>query len=127
MTEQLIPEPLEVAFKYPGSTSLPQPILDPDWMPYFLIDLGLSVYSILTCFGILLREKWGWFLAIPLHIVVFAVHLAASISLGQTIEQGLIGSFDGSAGRYASVIISLAALYLLLRKDVRAFLKVSNT
>ena len=126
MSEQLARDPLEVSFKYPGAPSRPQPLLDPESMSYFLIDFGLSAYSILACFGILLRQKWGWFLTIPLHIIVFAVHLAASISLGQTIEQGLIGSFDGSAGRYASMVISLVSLYFLSRKDVRVFLAVSK-
>lgn len=89
-------------------------------MPYFLIDFGLSAFSILACFGILLREKWGWFLAILVHMSVFVVHLAASLSVGPgSIDYGLIGSFDASAGRYASMLISLISLYLLSRRDVR--------
>ena len=110
----------EIAFAYP-----PRPIIEP--FIYFLIDIPLLLVCIISGIGLFKRQRWSWFVAIGLHVVVFSVHVAACITVGpDATGRGFIGSFDGSYGRYASISISLISLYFLSRKDVRNHLSKSQ-
>jgi len=115
--------PLETAFVY--GTPSTTPLIDS--IAYFVFFVSLFFVSIVASIAVFRQQRWAWFLAIALHMAVFAFHLAASISIGRdSNDLGFIGSFDGSAGKYASMLISLVSLYLLSRKDVRTFLTVIN-
>lgn len=107
----------EVSFVYP-----PRPIIDLFF--YLLIDIPLLLVCIISGIGLAKRQRWAWFLAIGAHITVFSVHTLASITIGpDSTGSGIAGSFEGSTGRYAAILISLVALYLLSRKDVRGYIR----
>ena len=79
--------------------------------------------SIISGIGLVKRQRWAWFVALGLYVAVLSVHLVASISVGyDTTGQIVASRFGGSYGLYASLMISLVALYLLSRKDVRTYL-----
>lgn len=129
MTEQLTPDPLETAFVYPGTPKRPYPLLDIDSMSFLLIDMGLSVFAIMACIGILTRQKWSWFLAIALHSVVFVIHFTASIWVLPNSTSGDLSyaiapdKIEYSSYLIASIMISLISLYLLSRRDVREYFR----
>lgn len=119
VAERFTHNPLEVAFVYPPYP--PRPIIDA--FLNFLIDIPLLSVSIISGIGLVKHQRWAWFVALGLYFAVFSVHLAASVSIGyDTTGQGFVGSFDGSTGRYASLVISFVSLYLLSRREVRAYL-----
>lgn len=120
MIEQLKPGPLEVAFVYPPYP--PGPVIGGAY--YFVIEILLLLLSIISGIGLLKRQKWAWFSALGLFVLVIFVQIAASTAVGpDKTGSGFIGTFDSSNGRLASIVISLAAFYLLSRRDVKSYLK----
>jgi len=117
MGELLLRNPLEVAFVYP-----PRPIIDQFY--YFLVDIPLLLVCIISSIAVIQRQSWARLVAIGSLIAVFSVHFLANITVGRDASgQGFTGSFDGSLGRYATIIISLVGLNLLSRKEVKNYLK----
>lgn len=110
--------PLEVAFVY---GTAPHPVIV-DFLT-FLIDITLLSVCMISGIGLVKRQRWAWFVALGLYVAVFSVHLVASIWVGYDQMGQIVSSrFVGSYGLYASMVISLAALCLLLKKDVRIYL-----
>ncbi|HJS82913.1 MAG TPA: hypothetical protein VJ742_08790 [Nitrososphaera sp.] len=121
MTEQILQnDQLEVAFRYPSSNLRPAPIIDET--PYFFAGIILQFIAIVSSTALLQRQKWAWLFAIASHLTVMSVHLAANLSVERTGGFEFISHVDGSFGRYVSLIIGAASLYLLMRKDVKVFL-----
>lgn len=114
LTEQFLRDPLEVAFvcqPYP-----PGPIIGRAY--HFAIDILLLLFSIISGIGLLKRQRWAWYSAMSLFVLVVFVHIAANTAVGQDATgKGFIGTFDSSYGLSASVAINLAAFYLLSRRD----------
>jgi hypothetical protein len=117
--DRLTRDPLEVSFRYPSPPYRLQ--LDP------LVQLGLAftllvaraglfILSVVTGIGILKKQRWSWFTALILFALVFAIYLITVVlPTPYTINE-----------RLASIVISAASFYFLLRKDVRVFLAVKN-
>jgi hypothetical protein len=122
LAEQFKRDPLEVSFVYPPYP--PRPIINE--INNLAIDIPLLLLCIISGIGLFIHKKWAWFSAFGLFSLVFAVHVAASISLGEDVTgKGITGSFDASYGRYASIAISLVSFYLLARNDVRIYLHLA--
>ena len=104
-----------VSFVYPSPD---RPMLEIGAFIALIIWVTLSqfflfVVSIVTGIGILKNQGWSWFLGMGLHVMVFATLFAAAL---------LLVPYESNT-RLSSMAISLGALYLLSRKDVRAYLK----
>ena len=113
--EYFAPDRLEVAFVYPSPD---RPVLA---VETFLALLTIFVAGKLVAFlfalmagvGMLKNKRWSWFMAIVLHILIAFIFILAI---------ALLAPYTSNS-RIATLIISLASLYLLSRKDVIGYLR----
>jgi hypothetical protein len=118
LIEPLARDPLEVSFRYSPS----RPLVG-DGLAYlfgFMILSGirflLFIMGLITGFGILRKHRWSWYAGLITHVIASVMHAAAIVLLA-----------DYSTILIASLIMSLASLYLLTRKDVVNYLRPIKT
>lgn len=106
--------PLEVSFAYPGSGRLIS-----DYETIFFLTYAVSIAqassfvgAIVTGIGLLKKQRWAWYFALGLHVLILSAHLVALL---------LLPRYDMNI-RITLIAISLPSLYLLSSKDVRLYL-----
>jgi hypothetical protein len=67
----------------------------------------------MTAVAILKKQRWAWFVGIGVHVVLLSVYFVAVYLLPPYATND----------RIASMVIGVASLYLLSRRDVRTYLK----
>jgi hypothetical protein len=81
----------------------------------FVITQQISlIIAIVVGIGILIKKQgWAWFMAISLHALI-------TVIFGMAVA--LLAPY-ASNSRIAILVVSLVSLYLLVRKDVRNYLR----
>jgi hypothetical protein len=80
----------------------------------FVVGQALSfVMAIIAGIALLNKQGWAWFLALGSHLLVVLI-------FGMAI--GLLAPYTSNS-RVATLAISIVSLYLLMRKDVRNYLR----
>ena len=119
LIEYFARDPLETAFKYPGSS---RPSLDIvtylSLISFILLSQFLVlIFCVTSGIGILNKHRWAWFLGIGTHLLILLINILTIMFVS-----------NPSIAQYASIMISLTSLYMLTRIDVREYLKaVTNT
>jgi hypothetical protein len=113
LLEPLTRDPLEVSFRYG-----PRPFIgDPLALILVTLLVGggrfiLFIVGIIAGVGMLRRHRWSWYAGLIMHVSAIAIHVVAVVLLAQY----------NSVQLYASLIMSLASIYLLTRNDVHRHL-----
>jgi len=107
-------DPQEVSFRYAGPDRLVS-----DFATIFFLTFGVSVAqvmgfvgAIVTGVGLLKHQRWAWYFALGLHVMVLLAHLVPLL---------LLPSYEMTL-RIALIIIGLTSLYLVSTKHVRRYL-----
>lgn len=109
-------DPLEVRFVYAGLRLIDNTAL-------LGINLLFLLISIVIGYVTYRLRKGAWSASFILQIIIIMIQIAGSIELSYG-EQAT--RFSASIGQIGTILISLAILYLLARKDVRSTLNVAK-